>query len=294
MGSAARATFELEAARAKWVHVETLHPARLLPTTGTPGSVHVHQLDEIDWQLAAGLRWRWRRLRARRSSRQVLALPDVILTHSESVLAHVRSYATARAECLPIGIDTRMYVRVGSGGRRLRAGIIGSMFWHPSAMAARHAALRVWPKVRRSLPDAELFVAGWGADRCLADLRSLPGITVQSDLSCPSEFFGAVDVLLYLPGGGTGAKVKVLESLAYGLPVVTDRYGAEGLVQEGVPPVIVVANDDEAAQNVVRLLMNAGERERLARRGRDFLEEHHGPRVVAKYWAPVLQDVLAR
>ena len=55
----------------------------------------------------------------------------------------------------------------------------------------------------------------------------------MENLAHPADFFSRVAVMAYAPARGTGMKVKVLESMAYGVPVVTTAEGAEGLDVRG-------------------------------------------------------------
>jgi glycosyltransferase involved in cell wall biosynthesis len=75
---------------------------------------------------------------------------------------------------------------------------------------------------------------------------------------------------------GAGVQNKVLEAMAMGVPVVTTSIAAAGLrVDDAAAPPLYVADDDERfAACLVQLLQDPGERARLAREGRRFVEEH--------------------
>ena len=113
-------------------------------------------------------------------------------------------------------------------------------------------------------------------------------MAVVSDIASPIEFFRSVDLLVYLPLGGSGAKVKVLEALAYGIPVVTNRYGVEGLHPAVVEVINVVDSPTEAAEVTVAMLRDSRRRHMQALAARERLDAWHGPSVVSQRWAPVL------
>lgn len=294
MCGAATQAFRRLALETEHIHVETLFPARLLGSETRPASVHIYQFDELDWMNRPYLDWSatWARMRAKRAARQIVPSLGSVIVHSDRVAQHVVRLAPASTvECLPLAIDTRLYPFRGCVPRnRLRAGVIGSMSWYPSANAARNAATKVWPLVRAQLPGSCLTVAGWHAARYLSDLAGLDNVELQADLPSPEVFFEGVDVLLYVPSEGSGTKIKVLEALAYGVPVVTNRYGVEGIAPALRQVISVVDSDDEAAAATVGLMLDRPRRQRLAVEGRSMVEHHHGPHVISDSWYPALMQ----
>ena len=109
------------------------------------------------------------------------------------------------------------------------AGLIGTGTWAPTARAIEHAVLRVWPQVLAQVPDARLQVAGRGVAALAALQEPRPGVEVLGEVASARDFLRGLSLLLYPLTRGSGMKVKVLESMASGLPVVTTPCGAEGL-----------------------------------------------------------------
>ena len=118
---------------------------------------------------------------------------------------------------------------------------------------------RCWPRILERQPVARLLVAGNLAERCSAAA------------SARVEFLGRVPDLraLYEEASvvvnpvrfGSGLKIKNIEALAMGCPLVTTSHGAVGL---GEPPACRVADDpEEFADSVVDLLFNRAAREAL-------------------------------
>ena len=82
------------------------------------------------------------------------------------------------------------------------------------------------------------------------------GVEIVGEVPSAAEFLRGLSLLLYPVRRGSGMKVKVLESLAAGVPVVTTRFGAEG-IEPGAG--VIVAEDDEAlVAAAVALLEDAG------------------------------------
>ncbi len=172
-------------------------------------------------------------------------------------------------------------------------GLIGSMHWEPSRSAAERLITRIWPLVKNKVPRAKLLIAGWNTTKYLEQYSSQPDLTLANDLSHPSEFFSQAAVMVYAPSQGSGMKVKVMESMAYGVPVVTTWEGVEGIDYENGRDCWVAETDDELASKVCRLLENAVERRQMRDAARTLIEERYSPGPVVDKMISVYQELIA-
>jgi glycosyltransferase involved in cell wall biosynthesis len=114
----------------------------------------------------------------------------------------------------------------------------------------------VWPRVRKDVGNAEFLAVGANPGPRLLELNSLPGVTVTGwvpELAAVYRDAGVFVAPLVL---GAGVKLKVIEAMRYGLPVVATEIGAEGVV-ESAPPGTLAGVEDDAngfAAAVVALL----------------------------------------
>src|SRR5581483_857503 len=125
--------------------------------------------------------------------------------------------------------------------------------------------------------DATLLVAGWNADRYLGRYFPIRGASLLGPVDHPEDFFSQIAVLLYPPPRGSGMKIKVLEAMAYGVPVVTNAEGAEGLDIVDEAPVALAERDDDLVARVAELLSDPAIREERRRQGRKVIEEDFAP-----------------
>jgi glycosyltransferase involved in cell wall biosynthesis len=110
--------------------------------------------------------------------------------------------------------------------------------------------------VRRELPEARLRIAGRRIDDL--GLESVNGVEVVGQVKSAAAFLSELSVLVFPANGGSGMKVKVLESIASGLPVVTTRFGAEGV--DAGDGVVVERDDARLAAATVSILRDEAER----------------------------------
>ena len=146
--------------------------------------------------------------------------------------------------------------------------------------------------MKQRAPESRLYIAGWNARKYLEKYSSQPDLTLEDNLAHPSQFFSRAAVMVYAPSQGSGMKVKVMESMAYGVPVVTTWEGMEGIEYKNGRECWVGADDDELARASVRLLENAAERRAMREAARQLIEQRYSPRPVVDKMMSVYQEVI--
>ena len=131
--------------------------------------------------------------------------------------------------------------------------MIGSFHWSPTQSACTTLMERIWPRIKRQLSDAKLMLVGRQADAFCARWSRQDDVQVHSDVPDTLPYFRQLDAMVYLPTVGSGMKVKVIESIALGTPVVTNAEGGEGLPEE-IRSTICVTDETEAVERIVRLV----------------------------------------
>jgi glycosyltransferase involved in cell wall biosynthesis len=190
------------------------------------------------------------------------------------IATEISAYRDQPTPVVPMGIDTSLYPMTARNDRPV-VGLIGSMHWFPSRRAAQRL-LDLWPKLNAKLPSARLLIGGWNSERYLGNRFPLLNATLIGEVPDPIDFFSQVGVLTYPTPRGTGVKVKVLESFAYGVPVVSNREGFEGLdIQSGEGH--MAETDDEFVAQTVAVLSDGAERERVRQAARRLVETKYSP-----------------
>ena len=241
--------------------------------------LNVHYVDVIDWAGRDNLTFGERKAlwQAERATKHLLGgIRNVRL-----LTPRLKEFAQAiepegRYWVVPFALDTSLYLMPPMVQEPV-LGIIGSMHWVPSRSAAERLITRIWPLVKLRVPKAKLFVAGWNAKKYLGKYSSQPDITLADNLAHPSEFFSEAAVMVYAPSRGSGMKVKVMEAMAYGVPVVTTWEGVEGIDYENGRHCWVAESDEDLADKACRLLEYCGERQRMRDAARTLIEECYSP-----------------
>lgn len=197
----------------------------------------------------------------------------------------------ARVEVIPLGIDSTLYEyreRPPAGDKPV-IGMIGSFDWQPTFLAGQRLVRRLWPRIRAEIPGARLMLVGRYARSSMEPMECDPGVECHENVPDIAPYFHALDTFIYPPTHGSGMKVKVLEALAFGAPLVTTKSGAEGLpLQSGVHAVIG-DSDEEIVQETVALLRHHDRAIHQVRAGRRLLESYCSPAATVRQFSKLYE-----
>ena len=220
---------------------------------------------------------RLRKWQVRREERSTIAKVGKVHALTRRLEDLTKKLAPRTRTCVvPLCLDPALYEPLAAPTVPT-VGVIGSMFWEPSRAAAIHFMESIVPRLRQKRPGTKFLVAGWRAQSYLSGLARKAGVELVENFSHPKDIFQRLSVLVYAPPEGTGMKVKVLESMAYGVPVVVNEVGYEGLEADPEPGVQLVISDDEIVEVAVDLLEDPARRRRAVERGRACLARSFSP-----------------
>ena len=140
----------------------------------------------------------------------------------------------------------------------------------------------IYPFVRSEIPGVHLNITGHNAGR---ELPSTSGVTLTGfvpDIR-PLVASAWASVVPLLSGGGT--RLKILEAMALGTPVITTSKGAEGLDVEHGKDVLIADQPEAFARSVIRLLKEPELRDFLANNAYQLVKEQYD-------WANVMPQFL--
>lgn len=245
--------------------------------------VNVHHLVWIDQEFLrpTSLRSRFDRWLMCRAERLLVRRLRHFRACSPRLVPEIQAVnPAAELTIVPVGIDVTLYSYIPDDRRAVEpvVSVIGNMGWYPTHSAAIRLLTQLWPQIKARVPTAKLQLVGWGAKDALADYLTLPDIEIEENVPDTRPYFERTAVMLYAPGRGSGMKIKILEALAYGVPVVTTSEGVEGLPACDGVHAGVCEDDAGLVERTVALLLDPTAQNRQRAAGRALLESHCGPR----------------
>ena len=171
---------------------------------------------------------------------------------------------------------------------------IGSMFWPPSHAAAHRLLTRLWPEIKAAVPDSKLQIVGRDACKHFSDFAKPDEIEVIENVPDITPYFHQADAMVYAPSAGSGTKVKIQEAMLYGVPVVTNQAGIEGLNAVHGQHAMTGETDEELIRSVVDVLTSSELASSLAKQGRLLIERKCGPESVTDSLISIYQQMQSR
>ena len=171
--------------------------------------------------------------------------------------------------------DARKWAEAGHQGRLPVVVFVGGFSHSPNVDAAVWLVREIWPYVIARIPDAVLYIAGSTPTAEVLTLAA-PNIHVTGFISDPmlTALYQASQVAVVPLRYGGGVKGKIIESLRFGVPVVTTTIGVQGI--PGATAFISVADlAADIADAIVRLIADPATARSKARAGVDFIAKEY-------------------
>ncbi len=202
-------------------------------------------------------------LAMRRAEPALANRADAVIVVSEPERASLVAAGVRRAiSVVPNGVDVRRLAPLPDAGTQMIL-FVGTLTYPPNRDGVLWFARHVLPLVRRRVPNATFVVVGHEPPGSISRLSGRHGIEVAGSVAEVLPYYGRAAVCVAPLRAGGGTRLKILEAMAVGRPVVSTTYGCEGLPVDGTH--LLIAHRPEAfATHVVGLLEHPGQRARLA------------------------------
>jgi polysaccharide biosynthesis protein PslH len=152
---------------------------------------------------------------------------------------------------------------------------VGGFKHPPNVDAALWLVRDILPPVRARRPATHLTIVGADPPAVVRDLAS-EAVTVTGRVETIDPYVQSAAVVVAPLRAGGGMRLKVLQAMAWGRPVVTTSRGAEGIWNPSAAPTIQVAEDAHGiASHIIALLDSDDARKTLGARARAAVIEHH-------------------
>lgn len=176
---------------------------------------------------------------------------------------------------------------------RNRIVFVGTMDYHANIDAVVPFARYVWPQLRRRQPDVRFTIIGRNPAPEVRELASLPGVEVTGTVEDVSQYYREAVAAVVPLRIGAGSRLKILEAMAAGVPVVSTPVGAEGLEVTDGRNIRIARGPNEMFSQLNELIVDPRLRWRLAREGHALVRRRYDWSSVSASHLRALTAVLA-
>ncbi|OQS09071.1 glycosyl transferase [Chromobacterium violaceum] len=223
----------------------------------------------------------WDRWRYRRWERRALAAPAIVAAVTLRDAAELARRSGRQVEVVVNGVDCMAFAGVRPAHDSQRLLFVGNFEYPPNRDALAWLVEDIMPRIWRRMPEACLAVCGHAMP------ESWPRRWADSRLEwrgyapalAPEQRRAAAFIAPLREGGGS--KLKVLEAMAAGLPVLATPQGVSGLAVRPGEDFCLACDHDALAEAAVSLLSQPQRAAAVGEAGRAYVRAHHDWRVAA-------------
>ena len=204
---------------------------------------------------------------------------DAVIAVSEADRQYLSALMPSGADdikVIPNTIDVAEYDPRPGGKDELAFDLVftGKMDYRPNIDGVLWFADAVWPRLRESVPSITWAVVGQRPHTRLDVLRSKPGITITGFVPHIQPYLASSSIYIVPLRIGSGTRLKILEAMAAGLPIVSSPIGAEGFDIEDGREMILAESPEEWVGSILSLLANEDRRSAIGAAARNFAAKY--------------------
>lgn len=221
---------------------------------------------------------------------------DAVLTMSEEDSVLVRQLASrCKAYLVPNGVDVDYFQCEHTRRDPDRIVFFGNLGYFPNIDAIAYFCHEIWPSILDQLPTAKLDVIGPDATEEIKELakrsKNVDLIGFVKDIR-PHLWTASACVVPLRIGGGT--RLKILEALGAGCPVISTSLGATGLCLTPLKDILIADSPDTFANAVLRVMRDPLLRQSLSLNGQKTVASRYDWAKIAAQQAAVYESVVSQ
>ena len=196
-----------------------------------------------------------------------------VLVCSEADLLRIRS---GRKSIVRNGVDLPDSTRLRTPPRPKTILFVGQMSYGPNVEGLTWFLRWVWPSLRQLVPEIRLLVVGRNANPETLPFARCSGVDIVGEVEETASWFSSAMLSIAPLRFGLGTRIKIIESLACGRPVVSSKIGAEGLDDLDEQSGLFRVDDPQDMAGCIASLLEQPERAlALGEQGRLLIESRY-------------------
>ena len=217
-----------------------------------------HEIWERTASLTRGIKKTYLKILARRIKtfeREFLNQYDLIvpITERDGIILD-KLGNTRPAHVSPTGIDTTVLIPHSKKLEHPSLFHIGSLEWAPNQEGMIWFIDKCWPKIHEKFSDLKFYIAGRKAPDWLVRRFKAPNIVFMGEVDDAYQFMNSKSIMVVPLFSGSGMRIKIIEGMALGKPIVSTPIGTEGISTQSGKNILIADNEQEFISDIERLI----------------------------------------
>ncbi|SHE30938.1 Glycosyltransferase involved in cell wall bisynthesis [Mariniphaga anaerophila] len=177
------------------------------------------------------------------------------------------------AHVSPTGIETTVLIPHSKNLEHPSLFHIGSLEWAPNQEGIIWFIDKCWPKIHEKFPNLKFYIAGRKAPDWLVRRFDAPNIVFMGEVEDAYEFMNSKSIMVVPLFSGSGMRIKVIEGMALGKPIVSTPIGTEGISTQSGRNILIADNEKEFVADVERLIIDNELFNSISRNAIEYIQE---------------------
>jgi len=200
-----------------------------------------------------------------------------------------------KVDVIPNGVDVSYYTAKKLKKHfppRVMYGVT-NFEWLQNVEAANTLIEDVWPKIYKEYTNAKLWIVGRLIPRRIRELsQKRDDIKVTESIKDPRDAYLSAYVMVTPIKGSGGTRLKVLEAMASGLPIVSTTTGVAGLNLINGKHAFISNTANGLAKDTIKLLKDPKLAEKIGKQGQKFVKKNFDWKEIVKLHDPIYEKII--
>jgi polysaccharide biosynthesis protein PslH len=173
----------------------------------------------------------------------------------------------------PTGIETTVLIPHSKNLEHPSVFHIGSLEWTPNQEGLIWFIEKCWPKIHEKFPELKFYIAGRKAPDWLIRQFHAPNIVFMGEVSDAYQFMNSKSIMVVPLFSGSGMRIKIIEGMALGKPIVSTPIGTEGISTQSEKNILIADNEKEFVADIERLITDNELFQNISRNAIEYIHE---------------------
>ncbi|MCF6334013.1 MAG: glycosyltransferase family 4 protein [Draconibacterium sp.] len=151
---------------------------------------------------------------------------------------------------------------------------IGSLEWTPNKEGLVWFLDNCWQDIHVKYPELKLYIAGRNAPVWLQKKLEMPNVIFKGEVPDAYEFMNSKSIMVVPLHSGSGMRIKIIEGMALGKPIVTTPVGTEGIATTSGENIIIAENALDFNRAIFELIEKRDYFDVISKNAIEFIHEN--------------------
>ncbi len=150
---------------------------------------------------------------------------------------------------------------------------IGALDWAPNQEGLIWFFDHCWAKIRERCPDVKFYLAGRNAPDWFERKIKRSGVEYLGEINDAYDFINSKAIMVVPLFSGSGMRIKIIEGMSLGKPIVTTEIGTEGIPTTNGENIMIANDAGQFVEEVVNLVNDRELADRIGKNAIGFIQE---------------------